>query len=658
MIYYDSHNWWSLCRFRGSVFPRAFKLAMPSAVAAYVLSYLVQNGDIQVPDMEKIEESNSVYSGFTFVLGFSLVFRTAESYHRFWTAATSCHEMGSEWSDCCSSLIAFAQTSKKSQEKVQRFTHTVIRLFCLLHAMALEEIADLKDGHCPLIDIEGFNQRDLRMLLSEEVQGKRVQVVLCWIKLLIIESIDSGLIAVPAPIVTRVFQELGMGLVEYHKAQQVVIWPFPFPYTQMNLVLVYIYMCITPLVISTWGMEPWLAAVFTVFSCVCMVGLDLIASELENPFGDDDNDLPVREIHMQMTRVLLAQLNRKTWRVPRLLPSAVLDHPTLVLQSGIHKDHDQEQEKCWQSVKRWGRKAAQSRDRVRCQLDWARGGSGSKQDTARQLSRFGSWLKLPFRETEFWARGSVDIGTGEEIEYEDHEESKVLDLAEYGSEGVVRDSFSCDDGLVRSPGASYAPTSPISDSWGGARQPSMRSLASTRGGSMRSAGLEPMERQTGGMFYGDMADRHGPASSCRSSTLPTTNRSHSNLDPNVGMSSVSLLADVFAQKLEVVMEDHCQRLEAIMEKQAVSQHGTFNWQTTSSSAQGPNGSYVGSWQPHNSTCSTSTADFAPTPSLLPIPAKGGALAPNGSAGRKKVSLLVGPSMAASTIKPEIPEIEG
>eukprot|EP00971_Amphidinium_carterae_P130694 2589015-Amphidinium_carterae.1 len=102
-------------------------------------------------------------------------------------------------SDCCSSLIAFAQTSRKPQEKVMasagglkrnsradntcrvvgsvrsassrlipecckltatsfqprillfslcceviRFTHTVIRLFCLLHAMALEEIAELK----------------------------------------------------------------------------------------------------------------------------------------------------------------------------------------------------------------------------------------------------------------------------------------------------------------------------------------------------------------------------------------------------------------------------------------------------------------------------------------------------------------------------------
>ena len=54
---------------------------------------------------------------------------------------------------------------------------------------------------------------------------------------------------------TRVFQELGNGLVKYHDAEQVVVWPFPFPYTQMNLVLIYLYLGMTPLVMATMQMD-------------------------------------------------------------------------------------------------------------------------------------------------------------------------------------------------------------------------------------------------------------------------------------------------------------------------------------------------------------------------------------------------------------------
>mmetsp|Transcript_17731 Transcript_17731/g.41122 ORF Transcript_17731/g.41122 Transcript_17731/m.41122 type:complete len:653 (-) Transcript_17731:54-2012(-) len=412
MIYYDSHKWSTLLQYNGSVFPMATMLAIPSAVAAFILQYLVQREYIRMTMLEQFGDNNSVYSGFTFVLGFSLVFRTSESYHRFWTAATSCHEMGSEWSDCCSSLIAFVQVSKKPPEEVQRFTHRIVRLFCLLHAMAMEEIAHLQQGNFPLIDIEGLNQKDLRGLLDTECHGKRVQVVLCWIKMCIIEAWDSGLLSVPPPILTRVFQELGLGLVEYHKAQQVVIWPFPFPYTQMNLVLVYVYMVVTPLVIVTWDLEPWLAALGTFFSVLCMVGLDLIASELENPFGEDANDLPVKEIHSQMIRILMLYLRPKTWKVPRLMPHAVTNFKDLQADKAEHRQSLMQSQtaaafrgklKMMKSMSGMTSKTKPNgvcNSRMKGQLEWAKAASLAPDWSQERLK---SWLNL-----SRFASGSID----------------------------------------------------------------------------------------------------------------------------------------------------------------------------------------------------------------------------------------------------------
>ena len=137
----------------------------------------------------------------------------------------------------------------------------------------------------PLLDIAGLCAHDLKVLTTDAAQGRKVEVVSQWIKTYIVKSHEDGVLPVPSPILTRVFQELGTGLVHYHEAVQVVIWPFPFPYAQMSAVLIYVYMLITPLVISVWTTHAAYAGFATLMSVVFMKGLDLIAIELENPFG-------------------------------------------------------------------------------------------------------------------------------------------------------------------------------------------------------------------------------------------------------------------------------------------------------------------------------------------------------------------------------------
>eukprot|EP00928_Gymnodinium_smaydae_P071706 TRINITY_DN5520_c0_g2_i1.p1 TRINITY_DN5520_c0_g2~~TRINITY_DN5520_c0_g2_i1.p1 ORF type:complete len:604 (+),score=110.08 TRINITY_DN5520_c0_g2_i1:183-1814(+) len=303
-------------------------MALPSAILATVVKYLVTRDLFDLEAFDVLLQGN-VYGGFTFVLGFSLVFRSSASYNRYWTAATSAHEMGSEWSDACASLIAFAQVSKRSAVEVATFTHTVLRLFSMLHGMSMEEIATLEDENFPLLDVKGFHADDLKAITSTNSQGQRMRIILCWIKVYIIQSMDSGLIDVPPPILTRVFQELGLGLVNYHKAQQVVIWPFPYPYTQLNFVLLVAYLLFTPIVVCTSQSPAWFCGIFTLCSCSCMVGLDLISVELENPFGDDNNDLPCFEMQAHLNDDLIILLDPATWKVPTMVTDCDTSHADL-----------------------------------------------------------------------------------------------------------------------------------------------------------------------------------------------------------------------------------------------------------------------------------------------------------------------------------------
>merc|ERR1719460_2733179 len=89
--------------------------------------------------------NSAAYSGFSFVVGFLLVFRTSQAYTRFWEGATMVHNMRTEWFDACSSLIAFTHGAK-DQEKADVLRHVIVRLFSLLHACALQDIAVLEEG--------------------------------------------------------------------------------------------------------------------------------------------------------------------------------------------------------------------------------------------------------------------------------------------------------------------------------------------------------------------------------------------------------------------------------------------------------------------------------------------------------------------------------
>jgi len=55
-----------------------------------------------------------------------------------------------------------------------------------------------------------------------------------------------------------------------------------------------------------------------------MLGLEFIAAELENPFGEDANDLPICEMQRAMNASLMSLIRHQMWKVPELSSGAVM----------------------------------------------------------------------------------------------------------------------------------------------------------------------------------------------------------------------------------------------------------------------------------------------------------------------------------------------
>jgi ion channel-forming bestrophin family protein len=96
--------------------------------------------------------------------------------------------------------------------------------------------------------------------------------------------------------------------------------PLPFPYTLLLHRTIFLFCVLLPFAMA----EPlgWLAPLFTAIVSYTFFGLDAISNELEDPFGRDENDLPLDAIVRTVERDVLAALG-STELPPALQP---VDH--------------------------------------------------------------------------------------------------------------------------------------------------------------------------------------------------------------------------------------------------------------------------------------------------------------------------------------------
>merc|ERR1712217_367731 len=111
-------------------------------------------------------------------------------------------------------------------------------------------------------------------------------------------------------------------MVAFHDALKISYIPFPFPYAQTCDCLLLVHWIMTPFVTAQWVTSPIWAGVFVLIQVFILWSLNLIAEEIENPFGHDDNDLNGQDMQKEMNRHLLLLLQTDTIRTPELIDSA------------------------------------------------------------------------------------------------------------------------------------------------------------------------------------------------------------------------------------------------------------------------------------------------------------------------------------------------
>lgn len=146
----------------------------------------------------------------------------------------------------------------------------------------------------PLPVLGGVSDAEIRFL--QMARGPSAKTQLCWnwlSEFIIREHLAGSTGAVGPPIISRIIQFLGDGMIYYNHCRKVMFIPFPFAHAQLSVFYVLVMIGAVPFLMDQYTSEKWLGACLTFFTVTCLAALHEVSRELENPFRNVPNELPL-----------------------------------------------------------------------------------------------------------------------------------------------------------------------------------------------------------------------------------------------------------------------------------------------------------------------------------------------------------------------------
>lgn len=284
MIDYDAKSWLGvLSRIRGSVGPRLLGRSALTAGLGFLATYLHEHRKFHTPAV--------AHTMIGVALGLLLVFRTNASFDRWWEGRKLLGGIVNRTRDLARQLVAYVPAESRS------VVDDSTRLLNAFFALAIQGLRSETD-----LSVLGD-------LLTPEERAKleplktRASVVLSWVT----EHIDGLARSGKITDARLLAMDTNLtALVDYHSGcERIVRTPIPFAYAQHIKLFVTLWCFTVPFaIVDAMQSYTWFASAVLGFA---LFGIDEIGVEIEDPFGYDDNDLPIDRIG-QTVRTSMAEI--------------------------------------------------------------------------------------------------------------------------------------------------------------------------------------------------------------------------------------------------------------------------------------------------------------------------------------------------------------
>lgn len=240
-----------------------------AAVIAYVeITYF--------PDIKALANLNIVYSLVGFVISLLLVFRTNTAYDRWWEGRKKWGELVND-----SRNLAVKLNTMSLGEENNRFFSRMISNFAIASKDHLKsgvkfENLDLRDEEIAAIHKINHGPVAIVELMYERLKELKKAGVISWEEYIVLDKNLNGFIDM-------------IGACER-------IRNTPIPYSYSLFIKKFIFLYTGTLPVAFVGILGYYSVAVTVLVFYILVSMEILAEEIEDPFGLDENDLPTEEI--------------------------------------------------------------------------------------------------------------------------------------------------------------------------------------------------------------------------------------------------------------------------------------------------------------------------------------------------------------------------
>ncbi|MEY5000324.1 MAG: hypothetical protein RLZZ211_360 [Bacteroidota bacterium] len=232
------------------------------------------------PEAYYLKHLTVVYSLLGFVISLLLVFRTNTAYDRWWEGRKSWGSIVNHSRSLSSKLSALALSH---EERLSLSNFISLYVFSIKNHLRSKQVQTDKD--C-LIDFDSFDLSGHQPLRIQQMLRSEIQQLSETKKM----NIEVGF-AIQKDLDELVF---ALGVCERIKNT-----PIPFSYSLFIKKFIFIYVLTMPLAfVPLFG---YFSAFISTFVFYALVSMELLAEEIEDPFGSDENDLPTDQLCLTIT---------------------------------------------------------------------------------------------------------------------------------------------------------------------------------------------------------------------------------------------------------------------------------------------------------------------------------------------------------------------
>jgi len=274
MINYNPKNWLNfIFSFHKS---DTVRMMWKELVYISALSILIAYVEITFfPEAYFLKNLTAVYSLLGFVISLLLVFRTNTAYDRWWEGRKAWGALVNDSRSLSSKLSALHLTA---EEKIS-FTRLIpLFVYATKQHLRNQDLKEEASAQLGLNDMELSGHQPLRIVQMlraevEQLYQKGTVQHMQWF------AINNDLDAL--------IDSLGI-------CERIKNTPIPFSYSLFIKKFIFIYVITMPLAfVPLFG---YLSVFISTFVFYALVSMELLAEEIEDPFGIDENDLPTDQL--------------------------------------------------------------------------------------------------------------------------------------------------------------------------------------------------------------------------------------------------------------------------------------------------------------------------------------------------------------------------